>query len=132
MCHMSTPKWAKKPLVCLSYFLKQSMNSVTSKALAGTLNWPIQGPSLAVSSPYLRLLGLSNYWRCTPAKELVTNDWSVTFILHFSVYSRGSDFCTSHMAIITHFQLHIIALYSAERDTRGHVIPNATDNRQKF
>ena len=52
-------------------------------------HWPIQGPSLAVSSPYLRLLGLSNYWRCTPAKELVTNDCSVTFILHFSVYSRG-------------------------------------------
>ena len=89
MCHMSTPKWAKKTLVCLSYFLKQSMNSVTSKALAGTLNWPIQGSSLAVSSPYLRLLGLSNYWGCTPAKELVTNDCSVTFILHFSVYSRG-------------------------------------------
>ena len=65
-------------------------------------HWPIQGPSLAVSSPYLRLLGLSNYWRCTPAKELVTNDCSVTFILHFSVYSRGSDFCTAHTAYYTY------------------------------
>ena len=116
---MSTPKWAKKTLVCLFYFLKQSMNSVTSKALAGTLNWPIQGSSLAVSSPYLRLLGLSNYWDAPRLKSSwqMTARWPLYCTSVFTV--GGSDFCTSHTAIIRHFQLHNIALYSAEtpRDT---------------
>ena len=57
------------------------------RRLLQTLAYPrsVPGGILAVSAT----VGAEQLLGCTPAKELVTNDCSVTFILHFSVYSRG-------------------------------------------
>ena len=88
---------------------------------------PVPGGILAVSAT----VGAEQLLGCTPAKELVTNDCSVTFILHFSVYSRGIRLL--HITYGNHKTLptayHCIVL---SRDTQGHVIPNANATDRSF
>ena len=64
-------------------------------------HWPIQGPSLAVSTPYLRLLGLSNYWDAPRLKS----SWQMTArwpLYCTSVFTVGDQTFAQHIHFYTY------------------------------